>query len=88
MKKEIEDCRKSTPSTSCLARISSEINEDIIKVSTTIKGIAEVVTKYANVQLENVFQCGEKEVIGDNKNAIYLLNRITTCVIDKINHHY
>lgn len=88
LKKEIADCRKSTPSTSCLARISSEINEDIIKVPTTIKGIAEGVTKYANEQLENIFLCGEKEVIGDNKNTIYLLNRITTCVIDKINHHY
>lgn len=86
LKKEIADCRKSTASTTCLARISSQINEDIAKVPTTIKSIAKIVSNYANDQLENVFLCGEKEVIGDNKNTIYLLNRITTCVLDKINH--
>lgn len=87
-KKEVERCRKITESTSCLAKISSKINEDIINAPTSVQDITKVVTDYANNKLENIVLCGEAQDVRNDMNAVILFNKITECILQKINNKY
>lgn len=87
IKTDIEKCGKGWKAISCLAKLATKLEEEIVKlpkdIETDVDGVLDIVQNLG----PKIKQCGSDAVDNCKSNGEALLKKISLCVASKIIHH-